>query len=782
MERLRLEIHGAVQGVGFRPFVYRLARELQLAGWVINDGRGVFIEVEGAVEALRSFLDRLPTDKPPRAVLHSVDSEWLEPCGLGEFTIRHSDESGEKSAVMLPDVATCDDCLRELRDPRDRRFGYPFTNCTNCGPRFTIIRELPYDRPNTTMRGFAMCGECSREYEQPLDRRFHAQPNACPVCGPQLELWDRRGTVLATGEQALIRAIGSLRRGDILAVKGLGGFHLMVDCRDAGAVARLRRRKGRYEKPLALMARDLRQARTICEIEPRAAALLGSPESPIVLLPRRSRANVAEEVAPGNPRLGVMLAYTPLHHLLLDELDSPVVATSGNLSDEPICIDNREALERLDRVADLFLVHDRPIQRHVDDSVVHFVDGEIQPLRRARGLAPMPLLLAEEGPILLAVGGHLKNVVGLGIGGKAFLSQHIGDMETPQAFAAFEAVIRDFLEVYEATPAALAHDLHPDYPTTRWARESVHSDSRTAFPAEDEWRGRLAGGMAIGVQHHHAHLASCLAEHGIAGRALGVTWDGTGYGTDATIWGGEFLLGDAAAFQRVARLRPFSLPGGDAAVREPRRVALAVLWEMWGEAALEREDLAPIRALAAAERRVLGSMLAGGLRSPSTTSAGRLFDAVAALLDLRQTVSFEGQAAMALEFIACAAEDRAYPIEVGNTTTADGELLELDWRPLVEAVLEDSRRGVDAGIIAARFHNALVEALVAVAQAIAEPRVALTGGCFQNLMLTERAARRLREAGFEVWLHRQVPANDGGLCLGQLAVAAARLGVDRDPS
>ena len=767
LRRLRVEIRGAVQGVGFRPFVYRLAHELGLTGWVINDSRGVFIEAEGSRPVLESFLTRLQDEKPPLAVLLSVASDWLEPEGFAEFTIRHSEESGTKSVVMLPDVATCDNCLAEVLDPEDRRCAYPFTNCTNCGPRFTIIRALPYDRPNTTMRGFKMCPECSGEYEEPLDRRFHAQPNACPVCGPQLELWDREGRVMAQGEEALTRAAESLGRGEIVAVKGLGGFHLMVDARDNDAITRLRQRKGRYEKPLALMARDLEQVRSLCEVSPECELILTSAEAPIVLIPRLHETPLAEQVAPGNPRLGVMLPYTPLHHLLLGEIDFPVVATSGNLSDEPICIDNQEALQRLGGIADLFLVHDRPIQRHVDDSVLHLMEGEVQPIRRARGLAPMPLVLPEPAPVILAVGGHLKNVVALSVGDKAFLSQHIGDMETPQAFEAFEAVIHDFLDIYEAEPVAVAHDLHPDYFSTRWALDTVAG-------AETGWKSLLAGKPTVEVQHHHAHLASCMAEHHIEGRALGVTWDGTGYGTDGTVWGGEFLLGDTRDFTRVAHLRPFSLPGGDAAVKEPRRVALALLWEMWGEAALEREELPPVQAIPSGDRRLLGSMLDKGVRSPRTTSAGRLFDAVAALLDVRQSVSFEGQAAMALEFIAAETEHGTYPIDV--RPVSDGsEMLELDWQPLIEAIIEDSQQGVDAGIIAARFHNALVEAIVAVAQEVGEPRVALTGGCFQNRLLTERAARCLRESGLDVLVHRQVPANDGGISLGQIAVATTRL-------
>jgi hydrogenase maturation protein HypF len=803
---LRVEIHGAVQGVGFRPFVYRLATELGLAGWVLNDTAGVFIEVEGPELALAEFLRRLPGERPPRALIQSLDAAWLTPAGYERFEIRHSDGQGNKTVLVLPDIATCADCLAEVLDPNDRRHRYPFTNCTNCGPRFSIIQALPYDRPNTTMRRFVLCPACQAEYDNPLDRRFHAQPNACPVCGPRLALWRAKvsgvtsqvssagrqgsgGKSLAEDDDALRLAVDALRAGQIVAVKGLGGFHLMVDAGNADAVARLRQRKQRYEKPLALMVRDLAAARRLVEVDEQAAALLTSAEAPIVLLPRRAGAPVAANVAPGNPTLGVMLAYTPLHHLLLDAVArsappggyaqtghssegaghsvTALVATSGNLSDEPICIDEQEAVTRLGQIADLFLVHDRPIERHVDDSVAWIVDGRPRLLRRARGYAPLPVLLAQPAPTILAVGAHLKNTVALSIGRQVFISQHIGDLETAEAIAAFESVIADFLRLYEVEPVAIAHDMHPDYLSTRWATEG---DRVT------RWQGDK---VRIAVQHHHAHLAACLAENGVHEPALGVTWDGAGYGLDGTTWGGEFLLGDAADFVRVAHLRPFRLPGGDAAAKGPRRVALALLWELYGEAALEMDDLAPIRALPPSERVVLGQMLRRGLSAPIATSAGRMFDGVAALLGLHPYVSFEGQAAMALEYAVDASEDGAYPLSLVSSSfpslpSAPPPLL-LDWQPMIEALLHDLRTGVSAGILAARFHNGLAAAIVAVAQAVGQPLVALTGGCFQNRLLLERSASRLRQAGFDVLLHRQVPPNDGGISLGQVAVAAARL-------
>lgn len=766
--RLRIEVHGAVQGVGFRPFVYRLAGDLRLAGWVINDTQGVFIEVEGPAVDLARFDARLRSEPPPLALIRSVETAWLAPAGYDRFEIRHSQAGGAKTVLVLPDVGTCADCRAEVFDPADRRRDYPFTNCTNCGPRFTIITALPYDRPNTTMQGFTMCPACRAEYENPADRRFHAQPNACPTCGPHLALWSPAGEVLVGGDDAAVieRAADTLRAGLILAVKGLGGFHLMVDARQAAAVARLRERKRRPAKPLALMARDLAQVQRLCVVSPEAAAALTAPEAPIVLLPRRTDAPAAENVAPGNPTLGVMLAYTPLHQLLLDQIGFPVVATSGNLSDEPICTDELEAVERLGHVADLFLVHNRPITRHADDSIVWVVAGDTRLMRRARGYAPLPVFAPDPLPTVLGVGAHLKNAVALSVDRQVFISQHIGDLETAEAMAAFERVIADLTRLYEATPVAIAHDMHPDYLSTRWAEARASNG--------DGARVRL-----VPVQHHHAHLAACLADNGTLGPALGVTWDGTGYGPDGTVWGGEFLLGDATGFRRVAHLRPFRLPGGEAAIHEPRRVALALLWELFGADALERDDLAPVRSFSAAERRLLARMLRREVNSPLTTSAGRLFDGVAALVGLPQRVSYEGEAAMALEFVADGTVDDAYPLPLlaapDDGTGAAGAAC-LDWEPLVRQLLDDVGRAVPAGVVAARFHNALVEALVTTARQVGEARVALSGGCFQNRWLVERAADRLRESGFEVLLHRQTPPNDGCISLGQVMVAAALSG------
>ncbi len=794
-QRLKVEIHGAVQGVGFRPFVYRLATELELTGWVINDTQGVFVEVEGSQATLARFLERLPAEKPPRSIIHTLESTWLDPVDYQQFEIRHSESGGAKTVLVLPDIATCADCLAEVFDPADRRYRYPFTNCTNCGPRFTIIQALPYDRPNTTMRHFVMCPECQTEYENPLDRRFHAQPNACPVCGPHLDL---RFTIYDFGlndvspqskiqnpkskiidDGVLPRTAEALKAGQIVAVKGLGGFHLMVDAGNAAAVARLRARKPRRDKPFAVMVRGLAQAHTLCEVSTAAEALLTSPEAPIVLLPRHPNASIADNVAPGNPNLGIMLPYTPLHHLLLQELGIPVVATSGNLTDEPICINEEEAVQRLGHIADLFLVHNRPIERHVDDSVAWVTLDEPRLLRRARGYAPLPVLIREKIPTILAVGAHLKNTVALSVDNQVFISQHIGDLETAEAMVAFERVIADFLRLYEAMPVAIAHDMHPDYLSTRWAQQDFGPGRSPSQNLKSEIE-------LVPVQHHHAHLAACLAENGVEGPALGVTWDGTGYGTDGTIWGGEFLLGDAADFVRVAHLRPFRLPGGEAAVKEPRRVALALLWEIYGDDILAWDELAPLRTFSPTERQLLVQMLERGFNSPITTSAGRLFDGIAALIGLYQQVSFEGQAAMALEYAADAGVEWAYHIRLdhrpptagsrdGNGDGDGGSMVVLDWQPLIESVLEDLQRSVNPGIMSARFHNALVEIISTVAEIVGEPKVALSGGCFQNRLLTERTAQRLSQAGFEVLLHQQVPPNDGGISLGQVVVAATQL-------
>jgi len=766
--RLKIAVRGAVQGVGFRPFVRRLAADLGLAGWVQNSPQGVFIEAEGPRTTLEQFLVRLRAEKPPRSFIQSLEFWWLDATGCAGFEIRPSDAGGGKTAIIMPDLATCPDCLREIFDPRDRRHLYPFTNCTHCGPRFSIVESLPYDRANTSMKKFALCPECAREYRDPQNRRFHAQPNACPNCGPRLELWDPAGAALETRHEALLRAAQTIRAGKILALKGVGGFQLIVAAGDADAVRRLRQRKQREEKPLALMYPSLDAVRADCRVSEAEARLLLSPESPIVLLKRL--AAPTPSIAPDNPNLGVMLPYSPLHHLLMAELRFPIVATSGNLSDEPICIDEREALQRLRDIADYFLVHDRPIVRHVDDSVARVVLGREQVLRRARGYAPLPLRLTPGKPAtplgtaspVLAVGGHLKNTVALAIGPQVFVSQHIGDLETAQSYEAFLRVIADFQRLYEADPRIIASDGHPGYLSTQFARSLLAGEP---------------GRRGVSVQHHIAHVLACAAENELAPPVLGVSWDGTGYGLDGTVWGGEFFLVTETACRRVAHFRQFRLPGGEQAVREPRRAALGMLYELFGESAFTAGSPPPLQSFAAAEQRVLATMLKSGVNSPLTSSAGRLFDAVAALLGLRQIVRFEGQAAMELEFaIADSQTDESYPFALDATEPAAGQAMRVvDWGPIVEGVLADLRRGLPVGAISAKFHNSLAEVIVAVARQAGQPQVALSGGCFQNRYLTERAAARLEQEGFRPYWHQRVPPNDGGIALGQ--IVATLMGV-----
>jgi hydrogenase maturation protein HypF len=730
---------------------------------VNNTARGVFVEVEGGRETLERFLLRVEREKPAIAFIQGLESSFADPVGYASFEIRHSD-GGEKTALVMPDVATCPECLAEILDPQNRRFAYPFTNCTNCGPRYSIIEALPYDRPRTTMKKFTMCAACAGEYAAPANRRFHAQPNACPECGPQLELWAMSGEVLAAKADALSGAAEAIRAGKIVGVKGLGGFHLMVDARNETAVQELRRRKHREEKPLALMAPSLEAVQELCEVSALEARMLRSPESPIVLLTRRSEADgLAASVAPGNPMLGVMIPYTPLHHLLLRRLGFAVVATSGNLSDEPICTDEHEALERLHGIADLLLVHDRPILRHVDDSIMRVMAGREMVMRRARGLAPLPVMVEDELPSVLGVGAHQKNTVALAVGRQVFVSQHIGDLETEQASAAFEKVIASLEGLYEATPVAIACDLHPNYVSTEYAERACKRPVR--------------------VQHHYAHVLSCMAENGLTPPVLGVVWDGSGWGPDGTVWGGEFLKIDEYGYARLARLRPFRLPGGERAVREPRRCALSLLLETLGDGAMELTELAPVAAFSASELKIVSQMLRQGLNSPWTSSAGRLFDAVASLIGLRQIARHEGQAAMELEWLASRSSERgAYEFALCEREV--GAPAELDWATMVAEILNDVRRGTALDVMARRFHNTLAEMIVRVASWVASSwvtsddtaaKVALSGGCFQNRLLTELAIARLEAAGIKVYWHQRVPPNDGGIALGQVMAAARQM-------
>ncbi len=751
--RVRIDIQGAVQGVGFRPFLYVLAADLALSGEVCNTPDGVRVHVEGEQSNVVRFLQRLEAEAPPHSRIHHITVTPEDLRGSTGFEIRHSTVAGTKTALVLPDIAVCDACLAEMRDPSDRRYRYPFINCTHCGPRYSIIRGIPYDRPNTTMARFEICPDCRAEYENPADRRFHAQPVACPTCGPQLALGAPDGSLLEQRDDAVLSAIEALRAGRIVAVKGIGGFHLMCDARDSDTVNRLRRRKRREQKPFAVMYPDLNAVCKDALVSAPEEAALVSREAPIVLLLRRRRCGVTSAVAPGIATIGAMLPYAPLHYLLLDELGIPLVATSGNLSEEPICTDEREAIDRLHGIADLYLVHDRPIERAVDDSIVRVIDGSVRVLRRARGFAPLPILTAVEGPAVLAVGGHLKNSIAVTQGNRIVLSQHIGDLGTAAAYAAFLRTQADVRQLFDATPEVVACDLHPDYASSRWAEK--------------------AGGPVQPVQHHYAHILSVMAEHHLCGPVLGVSWDGAGFGEDGGIRGGEFLQCTLEEYTRVASLRPFPLPGGDTAAKEPRRAALGLLFAAFGDAAfggvlsgdvvsgdVPRQtagwpDGIPRPLRAAIERCV---------HTPATTSAGRLFDAFAGLLGICHINAYEGQAAMLLEEAAARADaGRDYAIAV-----RDGERCrELDWRPMLESVLADLAGGVDVSAIALGIHRALAAAIVSVACGSGLRDVALSGGCFQNKLLTEDAASGLRREGFRVWLNKSVPPNDGGIALGQ---------------
>ena len=770
VSRLHVVARGAVQGVGFRPFVYRLATELHLNGWVRNTGLGVIVEVEGVRTNLDVFLSRLEQEKPPRAFIQSLESTYLDPAGFSTFEILESDGEGDMSALVLPDIATCPDCLREIFDPLDRRYLYPFTNCTNCGPRFSIIEALPYDRSHTSMRQFTMCRDCQREYDDPADRRFHAQPNACPRCGPHLELWDGFGKFVAAEHSAILHAIVAMRRGEIVALKGIGGFHLLADALNEDAVRRLRQRKHREEKPFALMFPSIDSVENQCSISALERRLLLSPESPIVLLKRKRPPSpsfaVASSVAPDNPYLGVMLPYSPLHHILMRELTTPVVDTSGNLSEEPICIDEHEAVRKLKGIADFFLVHNRPIVRHVDDSIVRISLGREMILRRARGYAPLPVTIERnDSGSMLAVGGHLKNSVALTVADNVFISQHIGDLETAESYEAFQNVITSFRSIYRTNPERIIADLHPDYLSTQYARKSGLPVTR--------------------IQHHYAHVASCMAENRLDGTVLGVSWDGTGFGPDGTVWGGEFLLTEEPMYRRVATFRTFPLPGNEKAIREPWRAALGLLYEIFGTDFVSG-TLPPLQQAERRELDVLQSLLTRNFQSPRTSSVGRLFDAVSSLIGLRHVNTYEGQAAAHLEFaIDDTVTNDRYDFcfaSAGRSTTDIPPLLVVDWEPMILQIIEDVKDGLLPSLVSAKFHNTLVEIILETARRVAEPRVVLSGGCFQNAYLLERSVVRLRTEGFHPYWHQRVPTNDGGLSLGQIYAARRLSDKSREPT
>lgn len=750
-ERWKISVSGTVQGVGFRPFVYRLARECALSGFVANTPEGVAIEAQGQAAQLQDFLVALQGDAPPLAQVGEIISVPIPLSHDGEFVLRHSAVSGPVSTLISPDVAVCEACLAEFFAPADRRFRYPFINCTNCGPRYTIVERIPYDRPHTTMRGFTMCAACQREYDDPENRRFHAQPNCCPDCGPQLSLVGADGHQVAQRDEALSEAVRRLAAGEIVAVKGVGGFHLAVDAANGQAIARLRQRKGREAKPLAAMVSDLSVARRICWLEDMEEEALTSQERPIVLAAKKEGHGLAEEVAPGYDQFGLMLPYAPLHYLLFQGEARALVMTSGNRSEEPICIDNDEALQRLAGIADCFLMHDRPIHLPCDDSLVALQAGMIRQIRRSRGFAPKPIGLAETGGMVLGVGAELKNTVCLLKDKQAFLSQHIGDLKNLEAYRVFQQSLGQLAALFEISPALIVHDLHPQYLSSRWAEE------QKTLPT-------------LAVQHHHAHLAACLAENRQEGPAIGIILDGAGYGVDQTIWGGEVLLGDARGCQRFSALEALPLPGGDAAVQAPWRTSLSYLHAAHGA------DLPDLPFMADHECGPILAMLQKKVNSPLTSSCGRLFDAVAAMSGGRQTIRYEAQAAIELMQTAGGwLGDEVFPCEV----YAEDDMLKISVRSLIRAVAQAVQAGMESSEISRRFHAGLVAVFTQVAGEARRREniktVALSGGVFQNRLLLEGLVASLGRAGFQVLVHKELPCNDGCISLGQAVIGREAL-------
>jgi hydrogenase maturation protein HypF len=751
--RLRVHIQGIVQGVGFRPFVYQLAHQHRLNGYVANTPKGVEIEVEGGQEALKNFLQELPKTAPPLATITQIETEELPAAHYYNFEIKSSEEGEGRAALISPDTATCSDCLRELFDQQDRRYLYPFINCTNCGPRYTIINDIPYDRPKTSMAAFTMCNDCSREYYDPMDRRFHAQPNACWSCGPQVWLADGEGKELGIKEP-ISEAANLLSQGAILAVKGLGGFHLAVDATQKEAVERLRWRKGREEKPLALMSSSLEQIETYAFIGEAERQLLTSAKRPIVIVPKRPGNIIAAEVAPRNRYLGVMLPYTPLHHLLLSHPFVALVMTSGNISEEPIAIDNLEAVKRLGNIADYFLFHDRDIILRSDDSVLRIARGRPRQIRRSRGYVPVPIFLRKSVPQVLALGGELKGTICLTKENRAFVGQHIGDLENLETLEFLEETVDHLQRILEVRPSLLVHDLHPDYLTTQVAEE------------QDEL-------PTLAVQHHHAHVVSCMAEHGLKGKVLGLALDGTGYGEDGTVWGGEILLADEKLYERVAHFEYVPMPGGSKAIKEPWRMAVAYLWATFGEGIFQ-EGLPLSRKWDRGQIEVLVQMMQRGLNSPLTSSCGRLFDGVAALAGLRDHIAYEGQAAIELEQLMEPTTER-YEYEFKEV----GEKLLLSPTAIFKQVYEDVVSGVGPPLISGKFHQTLIEMFAEVSLYLCKlhglNRVVFSGGVFQNVFLLENLDERLSVSGLEAYTPELIPANDACISLGQAVIGAMSL-------
>jgi len=756
VSRAQISVRGIVQGVGFRPFIYQLATSHHLKGWVCNTSGDVKIEVEGKGETIDQFLDKLRSQAPPMAQIEDVNFHFAAPCGYRQFVIRSSQSEEGKYQLVSPDIATCPQCQAEILDSGDRHYGYPFTNCTNCGPRFTIIEDIPYDRVNTTMRHFKMCPDCQREYENPLDRRFHAQPNACPRCGPQLELTDRAGRRLSS-DDPIIDAARLIKRGEILAIKGLGGFLLACDATNEKPVRLLRQRKRRAFKPLALMMANLDEVKKYCYVLNEEQALLTSPAAPIVLLRRKHDDAVSPLVAPNIKNLGIMLPYTPLHHLLMNEIMRPLVMTSGNMSEEPIAKDNDEAFQRLADIADYFLIHNRDIHARYDDSVTMVERGRLKMIRRARGYAPDPIRLPFRVKEVLACGAELKNTFCLTKDEYAFVSQHVGDMDSFEVLSHFENTVELFKKLFRLAPKIVAHDLHPDYLSTKYAlalKEKINNP------------------QIISVQHHHAHIVSCMAENEVKGPVLGVSFDGTGYGTDGRIWGGEFLLADYGKFKRMGHLEYVPLPGGDEAVRKPYRMAISYLLTLLGEDALN-ENLPFLQVVNSFEIDIIKKQVEKGINAPLTSSAGRLFDGVSALIGVRGRSDYEAQAAIELEMVADEEmfKSERYLFEIDE----QNGMKVVRLGKLFKGILSDLRQERSRAEISAKFHNTMacmvLEACQILAQSTGIHQVALSGGVFQNRLFSELTQAYLEEAGMTVFTHKEVPCNDGGISLGQ-AVAA----------
>ncbi len=745
IQKVKIIIRGVVQGVGFRPFIYRLAKELGIKGWIINSSQGVFIEAEQTKVTLEKFIQKINKDRPKNSFIQSFEHTWLDAEGFTNFEIRESLEAGSKTALVLPDISTCNDCLKEIFDSQNRRYLYPFTNCTNCGPRFSIIADLPYDRRNTTMGEFEMCDNCRAEYTDPSDRRFHAEPTACPKCGPQVTLLDAKQIPVSEKNDAIKDTVKLIKEGRIIALKGIGGYQLLCDAGNDVSVMMLRTRKKRSEKPFALMFPDINMVKAECEVNENEERILNSVEAPIILLKKKKNIDsaISNECAKGNPYLGIMLPYSPLHHILMKELDWAIVATSGNIPEEPICISEEEAFNKLSGIADYFLIHNRKILRHVDDSILRFAGNNEMMIRRARGYAPLPFVMNGIVDTTLATGPHLKNTIAINKGSNVFISQHIGDLENVESISAFKRVINDLESFYELKPQRVICDMHPDYTSTKYSE-------LLAIPLHK-------------IQHHYAHVLSCMAENELEGEVLGVSWDGTGYGTDGTIWGGEFIIPNGKDFIRKGYFKTFRLPGGEQAIHDVWKTGFSLLYDIYGDKVFELTNIPLIKMN---DAKLIKQMLDKELNSPVTSSAGRLFDGVSAIIGLKNTANFEAQAAMELEFATDDVKTNEY-FSFSIDEQNDGTLV-FNWHDVVKGIVDDINNKISSGIISTKFHNSLVEVIVQVSKKVGFEKIALSGGCFLNKYLLERAINRLSEEGFKVYTQQRVPSGDGGISLGQM--------------